>query len=132
MERRQKIDLLMHFADLEGHLQDLKDRYEELYTASTKITPSYSECSSFGGGFDGSKVENNCIKLLEISLKIDKAEEQIRNIKSELQKLNYSQRKLVEYIALDNHTIYQATKHFKRQYTNTKTSFNTAIDKINL
>lgn len=79
-ERKRKIELLKQYTDFEKSIQDLKDRYEELYTASTKITPSYSETSGFGGGFDGSKVENNCIKLLEISQKIDRAEERKRQI----------------------------------------------------
>lgn len=131
-ERKRKIELLKQYTDIEKSIQDLKDRYEELYTASTKITPSYSETSGFGGGFDGSKVENNCIKLLEISQKIDRAEERLREINTALMKLNYSQRKLVEYVAIECHTIGQATRFFGRTYSNTKVSFNTAITKMDI
>lgn len=132
MDRKQKIKLLNSYYEIEKSIADLQDRYEELYTASTKITPSYGKEGSFGGGFDGSKVENNCIKLLEISQKIEAQKELHSHINKALRKLNYSQRKLLEYVSIENHTIYQATKYFKRGYSNTKTSFDTAIAKIDL
>lgn len=131
-ERKRKIELLKQYTDIEKSIQDLKDRYEELYTASTKITPSYSETSGFGGGFDGSKVENNCIKLLEISQKIDRVEERKRQIDQNIKSMSYIQRKVVQYVDIEHHSVYQFAKLHKSDYNNIKKIHNRAIDSMTI
>lgn len=129
MTRAEKIQLLQSYIDIEKSIKDLDDKYEELFAMSTKITPSYSE-GNFGGGFDSSKVENACVKLAEVQDKKAKLVKKKNIIDMATQKLHYSQRKLIEYVSVEGHTLGQASRHFKRTYSNTKVSFNNAIDRL--
>lgn len=113
MERAEKIKLLRRYNDIEKTILELNERYLELYTASTKITPSYGKEGSAPSGFTTSKVENNCIKLLEIDIKGQHYISLIRRVDNAMKGLTVMQRCVVTYIDIDSHSMYQCAKHFK-------------------
>lgn len=131
MEQKQKIRLLQSYTDLEKSILELEEKYEELFALSTKITPSYSE-STGGGGFDNSKIEKNCIKLYELEAKKQKLIEKKTSIDDNLKTLTYMQRKVINYTCIENHSLYQASRYFKRSYNDIKGIYTRAITKIAL
>jgi len=131
MTNSEKEKMLYRYNDLEISIRNLKDRWEEIYTASTKITPSYSNNSGGGSGsFDGSKVENACIKLLEVDLKKDKLINKKKAIENALRKMTYLQRKVITFIDIDHHSIYTCAKAFNRSYNDIKQIRQRAIDNM--
>lgn len=129
ISKNELIKLLKKYNDIEQYIVTLNEQYLEVYTESTKITPSYKSDGSSTGGFNTeSKVENNCIKLVEIANKLDKLEEKKKYIDRAMIRLPYYYRKLVRYIDIEDHTIYRASRYFKRDYTAIKRSHEYALD----
>lgn len=131
MEQSRKIKLLKSYTDIEKSILELEEKYEELFALSTKITPSYSECTG-GGGFDNSKIEKNCIKLYELEAKKQKLIEKKTSIDENLKTLTYMQQKVINYTCIENHSLYQASRYFKRSYNDIKGIYTRAITKIAL
>lgn len=129
---KEKEKLLYRYNDLEVGIRNLEERWEEIYTKSTKITPSYSDHSGAGGSFDGSKVESACIKLLETDLKKDKLVARKSAIDKALAGLTYLQRKVITYIDIDHHSIYICSKEFKRSYNDIKQIRARALENMNI
>lgn len=130
MTIKEKEKLLYRYNDLEIGIRNLQDRWEEVYTLSTKITPTYADRGGTSGSFDGSKVENACIKLLEIDLKKSKLVEKKNAIDKALKDMTYMQRKVIRFIDIEHHSIYSCAKFYNRSYNDIKQIRSRALKKM--
>lgn len=128
----QKKSKLRHYNSYLIAREEYKEKYMELYTEATKITPHINETGGGSGSFNNDKLSDQCAKLVEISNKIEWYDSQIKKMDKALNSLPFYHRKLIKIIDIDNVSVYRASRMLRRSYNSVKASHEKALENIKL
>lgn len=130
MNREQKRQILRRYSNLSMQIQNLTDMYQEIYTEATHITPAYTEGS--GSHDNESKIEKKCIKLAEISERINKAKAKQRRVDKALARLKPYHRYLLTQVDINGQGIKRVANKTHKDPSSLARTYNKALDALNL
>lgn len=123
--------LFVRYNENKANIEALKERIEEIETKATKITPGYSDNGGSSGFNSSSKVENNCIKVVDLQNKIDTLEWKIKEADRLLYMLKPYQRHLVTRCYIDGSSFSVVARQEKTTADNIKKILDLAIKNLN-
>lgn len=127
-----KKERLRRYNDLLIEIENLTDRYAEIYTNATKTVS--------GGGSDAvpnnrnvhSKVETNGLKLADLRSQLEKKICEKQSIDNALYMLSPKDEYIIRQVYVNGLSVYRLAKMLKKDVSNLSKKTKKALEKINL
>lgn len=129
--RERKKRVLRDYPFISLQIQDLIDQYNEVFVTATKITTTYSDTN--GGTHDNeSRIEKRCIKLAEISARLQKAERKKKKIENAINELKPYYKFLIIQIDVNGKGLSRVAAMTKKDISSLSKTHNKALDALKL